>query len=268
MSEHGDDLDDGLDYSYNSSSDGIETLAYSQKTSNSDPDGEPEHDKNSKDHKAHNAGKKRKHKSDKLAQKKKQKMELDMEQKRNLAKELPDVIAEKLAAKIRQRFPDLSPLELSELYISRSAIRDSQSFAFERNLGNYKNYIQTQLKRVLQDKGYILVITISAIRACDVFRAVKSLSTGAFKLINKNKLRDDLQALKRSKARILIGTPGRISRILETENTPVTSQMIDAIICDSSFLDSKLQNIWDYDESFALVRKVLSMNEKCEVYLY
>ncbi|KAG7813709.1 hypothetical protein KL921_001255 [Ogataea angusta] len=268
MSDHGDDLEDGLDYIYSSSGDDLEGLTHIQETTSSELHDQVDHDKNFKDQEAHNAGKKRKHKSDKLSQKKKQKMEFDMEQKRNLAKELPDVIAEKLAAKIRQRYPDLSPLELSELYIGKSAIRDTQSFVLERNLDNYKTFIQTQLRRVLQDKRFVLVLAISAIRACDIYRAVRSLPIGSLKLINKNKLNDDLKTLTRSKARILIGTSGRISRILETENTPLTSQMIDAIICDSSFLDSKLQNIWDYDESFALVRKVLSMNEKCKVYLY
>ncbi|KAG7885312.1 hypothetical protein KL936_005376 [Ogataea polymorpha] len=268
MSDHGDSLNDGLDYNYNSSDDQIESLVHNQETSSSDPEGQVEDHNHSKNHETHNVGKKRKRKSDKLSQKKRQKMLLDMEQKRNLAKEVPSVIAEKLAAKIRQRFPDLSPLELGELYIGKSAIVDTQSFVLERNLDNYKNYIQTQLKRVLQDKGYILVVSISAIRACDIFRAVKCLPIGSLKVISKNKLQDDLKVLKESKARLLIGTPGRISRILETENTPLTFKMIDAIICDSSFLDSKLQNIWDYDESFALVRKVLSMNEKCKVYLY
>ena len=106
---------------------------------------------------------------------------------------------------------------------------------------------------------------MSAIRACDVHRATRSMEAGSMKLISKNRLKDDIKNLKSSRCRILAGTPGRIKRILEVEKSPLKGTEIKAVICDC-YLDSKLQNLWDTPDTIRTLRKIIDGNKDVRIY--
>ncbi|GME83716.1 unnamed protein product [Ambrosiozyma monospora] len=163
---HGDDLDDGLDYAYSNSEDeGVafnpeeeETRLPSEGEGDSDvetevpQDGKKETESRTKENsKGNKNNKKRKNEAsdNKLKNKKKQKMEYDINEKVNLAKQTPDIISEKLAAKIRSFNPDLSPLELSELYINKIVIKYTGDWDQERDLTNFAKFLQDTLPSVL-----------------------------------------------------------------------------------------------------------------------
>ncbi|KAH3660488.1 hypothetical protein OGAPHI_007074 [Ogataea philodendri] len=259
MSDQADGLDDGLAYSHNNSehelsehgSDVEECLTETKENVNIEV-----------------SSKKRKNKTDKLSQKKKQKMEFDIEQKRSLAKESPEIIFDRLALKVRQHNPNLSALELSDLYINKSSLKSSQNFVIERTLDHLKDFLQSNLQKILNEKKFILILSVSARRACDVFRATKSIPNGALKLINKNKLQDDLAVLKKSKSRVLAATAGRVAKIINHEDNVLEPESIGGIVCDSTFLDTKLQNVWDYNETFQVIHEITSKNTHCKVYLF
>ncbi|GME83344.1 unnamed protein product [Ambrosiozyma monospora] len=109
---------------------------------------------------------------------------------------------------------------------------------------------------------------MSAIRACDVYRATKDIPGGSLKVINKNKLKDDLKTLRLTKCRILAATCGRVTKVLESEESHLKSSEIEAIVCDSSYLDPKKRHLWDSADVIPLIKKIVDENDKARVYLY
>ena len=93
----------------------------------------------------------------------------------------------------------------------------------------------------------MLILAQSAIRVCDVMRLFKgheqTIPFGAIKLIKKNKLSYDEKASNSSPSNLLVGTVGRVAKLIE--NKMLDPKTISAIIVESTFLDDKLQNFWD-----------------------
>ncbi|ODV97537.1 hypothetical protein PACTADRAFT_30986 [Pachysolen tannophilus NRRL Y-2460] len=200
--------------------------------------------------------KRKRKKNDKLALKKKIKTELEIDQKKKLSLEKPDIVVEYFASKIRQQQKDLSPLELGELYIDESFIKYSGNFQQLRNLDNLSKFIENKFQSFLpkidnkkiikkktpkkQDKiatllkkkqeqqenqrHFITILSMSAIRTCDVHRATKNLHS--IKLIKKNKLKDDLETLSATSSRVLCATPSRMLKILDQASSTLLNEKI------------------------------------------
>ncbi|RLV92558.1 hypothetical protein JA1_003072 [Spathaspora sp. JA1] len=250
----GDELDDGLEYDLQLSEEEVEVDATPVK-----------------------APTKKRKTTDKFKQSKKLKMEMDIELKKNISIETsPDLIVEYLNGKIRRKNPDLSSLELSDLYFTKSEIRSSSDFTEVRNLPNLSDFITHRFKNMLPSKKnkqsedaerkFIAIVSMSALRACDVHRATKDLAGGSIKLINKNKLDIDLKLVKSTNSRILCCTPGRLSKILSNEDSQLSPEEIKIIIVDNSYLDSKKQNIWDIQETCPILKSLTKQGSK--LYLY
>ncbi|ODV84034.1 hypothetical protein CANARDRAFT_29486 [[Candida] arabinofermentans NRRL YB-2248] len=290
-----DDLNDGLDYTYDNSDDeGIEIKEGEVEVptkSQADDEDDASTEETKQLTTEVKTGKKRKQKDDKLSSKKKQKMDFDIEQKKQLALQNPDTIAEKIATKIRSQYPDLSALELGELYLNKSIFKNTSHWVAERNLANLSNFLDLTFKKILPEKPtnnnkrmakklkkkgpqeekakkFVLVLSMSAIRACDVHRATKGLNGSSIKLINKNKLQDDLKVIQFTRSRLLASTPGRIEKILNTEETTLQCSQIGAIVIDSSYLDSKMQNVWELKETVKVIKRITDEHPKTKVYLY
>lgn len=254
-------------------------------------------------------GKKRKNKSEESKSQKKQKMEFEKENKKSLSNEKNDIIVEKISSKIREIFPNLSPLELSDYYLKKENVIDTSEYSLEKNLTNLSNFIETFMKELIPSikeykrlrnkikkfetkkkfnkkfnktveippRKFILILSISAIRSCDVHRATRDLEGGSVKLINKNPIGQDLKMLKTTWSRILNSTVERIDKILEISKNDVErnfengltlkEEEIDTIILDN-YIDSKLRSVLDYCETFELIKKIKDKNPNLKVYVY
>ncbi|CAX45032.1 conserved hypothetical protein [Candida dubliniensis CD36] len=236
--------------------------------------------------------------SNTLKEKKRLKMEIDIESKKNLSlEENPEIIAEFINNKIRRKNPNLSALELTELYFNKSEIRSTSDFKDTRNLDNLSKYINSRFKNMLpkgakkdkkknnkkgkkeeydsnkdsesdnkEERKFIAIVSMSAIRACDIHRATKDLVGSSIKLINKNKLHVDLKLVKSTRSRVLCCTPGRLSKVLNSEESGLSKDEIKIVIIDNSYLDTKKQNIWDIKETFEALKELTKSGSK--LYLY
>ncbi|CUM63923.1 uncharacterized protein PRCAT00001511001 [Priceomyces carsonii] len=288
----GDDLDDGLEYEIQYSDGETEQ----PKVFSEDEDKITPLENDQKVEVLENEGKRKrnKQKPSSLQNKKKQKMEIDVEKKRTLSKESStDLIADEINSKIRRREPDLSALELSERYFSKSDFRSTSDFIEEpRNLDNLAKFINLRFKNMLvpdkkkkkksnekrpdsekvviesdlNERRFITILSMSAIRVCDTYRVTRELTGSSIKLINKNKLSSDLSILKDTKARILCSTPGRLSKVLNSENLTLKGNEIKIIIVDSTYLDKKCQNVWDLKETADVLKNLTKGGSK--IYLY
>lgn len=275
----GDDLDDGLEYNVSLSEDEGTALNTEEiKLSLGSAEDNDEADEPS-------SGSKRKHKSSALKEKKRLKMETDMQAKKNLSKEVsPEIIADFVNSKISQK-PDLSSLELSELYFTKTDFRSTADFTDERTLNNLGDFILRRFKNMLpagskkskksqkseepkdqDERKFIAVLSMSALRACDVHRATRDLSGSSLKLINKNKLDVDLKLVKTTRSRVLCCTPGRLAKVLAAEESPLKKSEVKIVILDNSYLDKKLQNVWDIKETTEVLKELTLGGSK--VYLY
>lgn len=232
-------------------------------------------------------GKKRKPKTSKLQEKKRLKMEMDMDKKKKMSQETStEVIVDYINNKIRSNNPDLSTLELSELYFSRTSVRSTTDFEEPRTLENYEKFINARFKNMLpstkkstkklkkkveepattEERKFIAILSLSALRACDVHRSTKDIAGSSLKLINKNKLEVDLKMVGTTTSRLLCCTPGRLSKVLNIESSGLDKLEIKILILDSTYLDTKMQNIWDLKETTDVLRDLTNAGSK--IYLY
>lgn len=292
----GDDLDDGLEYEFDAGPDAVslapdagdENKIFDQEESDiSKSKFSDKADSDATEKKDSENPKKRKHKSSLLAEKKRMKMEMDMEQKRTISKELStEVIADYINGRIAQKNRNLSSLELSELYLPKECFRSTSDFDKDetpRNLDNLSKFITNRFKNMLPSKlkqskatkdtktadterKFIAIVSMSAIRACDIHRATRDLSGSSLKIINKNKLDVDLDLVLKTKSRVLCCTPGRLSKVLNAENLPLRWEEIKIIIVDNSYLDKKSQNVWDINETPKVLKTLVNAGSK--IYFY
>lgn len=241
--------------------------------------------------------KKRKAGGSKLQQKKKLKMEMDIIQKKNLSLELsPEAITDFVNTRIRHKNPDLSALELAELYFDKSAFRATGDYKETRTLDNLAPFITGKFDNMLpgkkakkekknkknskknqkeetskevepeSERKFVALLSMSALRACDIHRATRDLPGSSLKLINKNKIDVDLKLVKTTHSRVLCCTPGRLEKVLTTENSGLQAEEIKIVILDNSYLDQKCQNIWDIKETLTVLKNLTKSGSK--IYLY
>ncbi|SGZ47140.1 CIC11C00000003938 [Sungouiella intermedia] len=286
----GDDLDDGLAYDVELSNDeGVDVESDSQFQNGADLSGDEHEDEENP--------KKRK-KTDKLKEKKKLRMDMDMEHKKNLSKETSaEAIADFVNDNIRKKNPDLSALELAAKYLKKTDFRSSAEFEEPRTLDNFSKFIEARFKNMLpsstpgkkntnkgkkkkekkkheeakeptgnEERKFIAILSMSAIRACDVHRALRDIPGSSLKLINKNKLHVDLKLVKSTWSRVLCCTPGRLLKVLGDEEQPLKKDEIKIVLIDNTYLDQKLQNVWDIKETTETLKELTEAGSK--IYLY
>ncbi|CUS24497.1 LAQU0S17e00232g1_1 [Lachancea quebecensis] len=270
----GDDLDDGLDYEVNSSgSEQYEEVAEEQSndsTSDSENAKRP-HSAGEEEEAAKEPQSKRQKKlaKSKVHQKKLEKLEADREQKKQLPKSSSERIAEHLATLIREKNPDLSALELEELYFKKTDFISTERYDKERNLPNILDFVNTFSK-----SPRAIVLSTSNLRVADVFRGLEG-SKNAVKLFSKNKLKEDLarvdQLLKAPSSKdrhsktkgkkkgdamvkFFIATPGRMLKIVQETDAFFQGKDKLDIFVDASYLDPKTNTIFTSDDCTALLK--------------
>ena len=205
-------------------------------------------------------------KSSKFHEKKKEQLEYEVGRRKNLPKSSPETIAEYLATLIREKNPDLSALELDELYLKKSDFLSTEKLDKDRCLANFSDFVN-EFSRAPR----ALVLSMSNIRVADVFRSLNG-SKSCLKLFSKNKLKDDIASLEQAldktsnkkfkDIKYLISTPTRMSKILE--NTDVLFQGKEKldIILDASYLDPKKDTLLSSENTIILCKVLKAILEK------
>ncbi|KAK9475836.1 U3-containing 90S pre-ribosomal complex subunit-domain containing protein [Lipomyces japonicus] len=283
----GDDLDDDLDYSFDGVASGDEADAVTvADLANIDDDSDDDYGnlENAKGNRnisphhddAKNTGKddKRKRRKEKMAAKKRQRMETEMVVKKSIAITESSIISDYFSKKARIWHPKLSSIELDDLYaLPQSRILEMSTFNQDRELNKFTDFLThasdiKNLESASEDKGApkIIIISISALRVCDVKRAIPK-NIKSLKIIAKNNLASDCQTLQRLNPTVVLSTPTRIMSVLD--KGALSLQNLQLVIIDSSHLDSKMRTVLDdVPETIAITRRLVDGNSDAKVALY
>lgn len=303
MSTAADDLDDGLAYELESLPDSQAGDAVAASDDAGYELGDEEGDELQKPStNATKTDRKRPAASTKFQEKKKMKMQIDTDRKKNVSLETSvDAIADYINEGLRKRNSDLSALELAEKYFKKTDFRSTSEFTSPRTLDNLSKFILGRFKNMLPtstpgkkntnknskkknknkketkaegegllqpegERKFIAILSMSALRACDVHRALNEVPGSSLKLINKNKIDVDLKLVKSTWSRVLCCTPGRLQKVLEAEDLPLKKEEIKIVIVDNSHLDQKMQNVFNINETCPTLKMLTSSGAK--IYMY
>ncbi|AQZ13004.1 CMS1 (YLR003C) [Zygosaccharomyces parabailii] len=285
-----DDLDDDLDYNYVSGSE-LEPIAdagaETEKLKVQDQDEQlvlQKEDINSVDRRKRTSNqisdsegrslskRQTKLKKSKLKEKKQEQSRYEVEQKRKIPKSSPDDIIQYFATLIREKNPDLSALELDELYFKKTDFISTANFEQERTLANFSNFA-SQFSR----SPKALVISMTNLRVADVFRSLGGSKNGV-KLFSKNKLKDDLETVeeilgksgksskKGDSIKYFVATPTRLEKLVESTDLFFQGKEKLDILVDASYLDPKDNTLLTCDNSTVLCKVLKTfLNKKSSV---
>ncbi|AGO10689.1 AaceriADR341Wp [[Ashbya] aceris (nom. inval.)] len=294
MSPNADDLDDGLAYEFAESSDGsvnsdaeeIENFDADQGATDDASAPASKRQKDDHDDEDNHLSKRQKKLAKSKAHlKKMEKMEFEKQEKKELPRKSADAIVDYLSKLIREKNPDMSVLELEELYFRKSDFISTESFTQERTLENFPTFV-----RMFNKAPRAIVLSTSNIRVADVFRSLGG-SSSAVKLFSKNKLKDDVARVeqilgskskeakpsqKKGKAnpkdvaaqhvQYLLSTPGRMAKIIEETTLLFSGKEKLDILVDASYLDPKTNSIFTSDDGMLLCRLLKTfLREKSSV---
>lgn len=229
--------------------------------------------------------KKRKLEDDGPTKKKKQKKkqredeaDLDVEASlnRSFARMDGQLLADYIAQKTTRFGTDLSPIELSDLYISANAIKDTTAFQKERTLENFPAFLEEfaregeYLDRTSKDCGapHTLVVSGAGLRAAEAVRALRKFQkkgNTVAKLFAKHfKIEEQVAFLKKTRSGLAVGTPQRLIDLLE--NDALSTAKLKRIVIDASHIDQKKRGILDMRETMMPLVQLLTRKELKEKY--
>ncbi|KAG7291680.1 csm1-like protein [Staphylotrichum longicolle] len=182
--------------------------------------------------------------------------DLDMEAGLNRAFERMDgqLLADHIAQKTRRFGTDLSPVELSDLYISANNIRDSTSWNKPRSTENLPDFLEAfkgdaeKLDQAPKKCGspHTIIVAGAGLRAADLVRS---------QFAKHFKVEEQVSFLKKSRTGIAVGTPQRLIDLIENEALSLDS--LKRIVVDASHIDQKKRGIVDMRETMLPLAKLL-----------
>ncbi|KAI5867443.1 U3-containing 90S pre-ribosomal complex subunit-domain containing protein [Durotheca rogersii] len=186
------------------------------------------------------------------------------------------LLADHLAKKIRRFGTDLTPVELSCLDISPSSITDTSSFQQTRSLENLPDFLEqfADPKRLCEapkqnGSPHTIVVTSAGLRAADIVRSVRKYQTKTntiAKLFAKHiKLEESVQFLEKHRTGIAVGTPVRLSDLVE--NSALKLDNLERLVIDASHIDQKKRGIMDMKETMVPLARWLARHEFKERYV-
>ncbi|KAK9453074.1 U3-containing 90S pre-ribosomal complex subunit-domain containing protein [Dipodascopsis uninucleata] len=254
----GDDLDDGLEYTLDDldtvDDDGvvIDPSEIALNSSSSDEEGADSTEARTKGGVDTSESKalKRKKGKERMALKKRRRMELELTVKKNISVTEPSIIADYMIKRARLWHPKLSPIELDDMFsIPATNVLDVSSFGMDRLLENFDKFLGYTCKKINMEEAplqkgspYVIVLCISAIRVCDVRRAIPK-QIKSLKIMSKNSLAADCKTLEGYSTSVVITTPQRALSIADKGSLNCDNLRI--VIVDSSFLDPKMRTVLD-----------------------
>ncbi|KAK7628397.1 U3-containing 90S pre-ribosomal complex subunit-domain containing protein [Phyllosticta citricarpa] len=179
------------------------------------------------------------------------------------------LLADYMAQRTKRFEPDLSFVELEDRYVPEKSIRDTSSWDGDRTLNNLPAFIEKfakgDLTKAPKSNGapHTIVVAASGIRAADLTRGLRKFEqkgTKVAKLFAKHiKLKEAMESCKRLKMNFGVGTPQRISDLLENE--VLSTSNLQRIIIDASHIDVKKRGIMDMKETQVPLAQLLARNE-------
>ncbi|KAL3235155.1 hypothetical protein RNJ44_02943 [Nakaseomyces bracarensis] len=260
---HGDDLEDDFVLDETVDVSAAEEYALEEEEENSNK--RTADDKEDDEERPLSKRQKKLQKRGKLSQKKKELVEYETTKKKSIPKSTPEEIADYFASLIRDKNPDLSAIELQDMYLKKSDFLSTEKYDETRNLNNFPAFM-TQFSRAPR----AIVFSMSNIRVADVFRSLEG-SKQCVKLFAKNKLKDDVKSVeevlsgsnkKMSKIKYFVSTPTRMEKILETTEALFQGKEKLDIILDASYLDPKNNSLISFENTLILCKVLKTIMEK------
>ncbi|KAK9378971.1 U3-containing 90S pre-ribosomal complex subunit-domain containing protein [Kockiozyma suomiensis] len=217
---------------------------------------------------------KRKRMKERMKEKKRQRMQTEVTVKTSIATTSPTIISDYFAKKARLFFPELSAVEIDDqCVVKENQILDMASWNLPRDDSHFEKFLlkaakPRNLTETPKKKGspYILILSISAIRVCQVRRAIPKTIKSA-KLISKNSIASDSTFLSNSSLSAVLSTPERLTTVLN--RAAISLDNLELVVIDSSFLDSKARSVIDdVAETLRTVKRLTIEAPNAKVVLY
>ncbi|KUI62614.1 Protein cms1 [Cytospora mali] len=199
----------------------------------------------------------------------------------------PQLMADHVARQTKRFGTDLSPVELSDLYISANAIRDTTEFTKIRTKENLADFLEEfaaadgqegkekekEVKRLgdappKNGAPHTIIVTGGGLRAADLVRASRKFQKKGnvvSKLFAKHfKVEEQVKFLAKCKTGIAIGTPARLMDLLD--NGALSIEYLKRIVIDASYIDQKKRGLLDMKDTMMPLAKWLSRTEFKERY--
>ncbi|KAI9875236.1 MAG: hypothetical protein M1830_008718 [Pleopsidium flavum] len=172
------------------------------------------------------------------------------------------LLADYVAQRTKRFGGDLSLVELEDRHIPEKAFIDTSSWAKPRKLSSLAEFLEHystisgQAKNLsssskLKGAPHTIVVTGAGLRAADLTRALRTFQTKdatVAKLFAKHiKLKDALQFVKSTRIGIAVGTPTRLTDLLD--NGALSLEKLERIVVDGSHIDQKKRGILDMKET-------------------
>ncbi|KAJ4346118.1 Protein cms1 [Ascochyta clinopodiicola] len=201
--------------------------------------------------------------------------DLDQELGVNHAFERMDgqLVADYVNARTRLYGKELSSVELEDKFIPARTIYDSTSYSDPRKLDNLPAFLKKQFGALKPTSNkppgapHTIVVTSSGIRAADVCRSLKTglpkqgiKDAKVEKLFAKHlKLADQVASLKKNRVDYGVGTPDRLSALLEEK--ALSTENLKRVVIDVSYIDQKKRGILDMKDLHEALIKLLLRKE-------
>ncbi|KAL1972286.1 hypothetical protein VTN31DRAFT_7505 [Thermomyces dupontii] len=182
------------------------------------------------------------------------------------------LIADHLLQKAKRHNKDLTAVELSDMMVSQQAFLDTTAFESPRTLDQLPAFLKahsrdngSHLSKAPEGNGtpHTLVVAAAALRAADLVRALRQFQTKdavVAKLFAKHiKLDEAKEFLGRTRVNIGVGTPQRISDLLDSGSLKIDA--LERIVIDGSHIDQKKRGIFDMKETFFPLLQLLNRPE-------
>ncbi|EAW21923.1 uncharacterized protein NFIA_070940 [Aspergillus fischeri NRRL 181] len=228
--------------------------------------------------------KKKKNSKNKQKQQKKKELEDDPKQQErkggideSIGKMDGRLLADHFVQKAKRHNKELTAVELGDLSVPYSAFLDTSSFESPRSLDQLPAFLKafspdkgSGLSKASQQKGtpHTLVVCPAALRAADVVRALRafqSKDSTVGKLFAKHiKLEEAKQFLQRARTGLGVGTPARISDLIDAGSLKLDE--LERIVIDGSYIDQKQRGIFDMKETHLPLLQLLTRSEFRERY--
>ncbi|KOS22408.1 Protein cms1 [Escovopsis weberi] len=181
------------------------------------------------------------------------------------------LLADHIAQKLAKFGGDLSTVELSDMALSASCIRDTTSWEETRSLEKLPGFIEKfsehpeELTRVPKKTGapHTIIVTGAGLRAANITRAVRKFGSKdnvVAKLFAKHmKVEEQVALLKNKKTGIGVGTPARLAELIDSG--ALSLDKLSRLVVDASHIDQKKRGVMDMKDTMMPLARFLTRKE-------
>ena len=195
------------------------------------------------------------------------------------------LMADHVAQRTKRFQPDLSLVEVEELFLPENAILDTTMWKKARTTEDLPKFLEhfagvrrskkagkggPKLEVAPEEKGspHTLVIAGAGLRAADLTRALRKFQTKegmVAKLFAKHiKIKEAIETVQKTRISIGVGTPQRIMDLLDDGALKIGS--LERIVVDASHIDQKKRGILDMKEIEMPLVQLLTRKDLKEMY--